>query len=362
MTTGAALSRVPDTMRAAVLFGPGDLRVVERPVPSPGAEEVLVQVTMCGACGTDLKILDGQFPGTPPYGEFIPGHEWTGTVVRAGASVDEFAPGDRVCVEAHRGCSRCENCLTGKYTACLNYGNPAKGHRASGMTANGGFAQYALHHVSALSHLPPQLSAEDAVLITTAGTGLYGLDTVGGFIAGQDVAIFGPGPVGLMTVRLCKLLGAGRVIVVGTRSSRLELARRFGADHTVDARDADPVRLLLELTGGRGVDLAIEASGAVSAPQQCAAVTKRGGKILFLAFYSDLVQLDLSAIVRGGISMYSSRGEGGNNVRRAVTLAANADLRGAELVTHRFPLEDINEAFRVMRQREGDPLKVVLVP
>lgn len=230
------------------------------------------------------------------------------------------------------------------------------------MSANGGFAQYALHHVSALSRLPARLSAEDSVLITTAGTGLYGLHTAGGSVTGQDVVIFGPGPVGLMTARLCRLMGAGRVIVVGTRGGRLELARRLGADHTVHARDADPVRTVLELTDGTGVDLAIEASGAVGAPGHCARVTKRGGRILFLAFYPEPVRLDLSAIVQAGITMYTSRGEGGDSVRRAVALAAAADLRGAELVTHRFPLENITEAFRVLRDREGDPLKIVVVP
>jgi L-iditol 2-dehydrogenase len=349
-------------MRAAVLFGPGDLRVVDRPVPKPGPEEVLVRVAMCGACGTDLKILDGHFPQTPPYGEYTPGHEWTGTVVAIGSSVDEFTPGEQVCIEAHRGCGRCANCLVGKYTACLNYGNATKGHRATGMTANGGFAQYAIHHVSALYHLPPQLTPEDAVLITTAGTGLYGLDVTGGYIAGQDVVIFGPGPVGLMTAQVCKLMGATRVILVGTRASRLELARKIGADHVVDAREVDPVQAVLELTDGQGVDMAIEASGAPSTPQQCGQVTKRGGKILFLAFYPGPVQLDLSAIIRADITMYTSRGEGGNNVQRAVALAASGSLRGKELVTHHFPLEEITEAFRVIRERDGDPLKVVLVP
>jgi L-iditol 2-dehydrogenase len=364
-TTAPAPSQtptVPDTMRAAVLFGPGDLRVVDRPVPEPGPEDVLVKVEMCGACGTDLKILDGHFPQTPPFGEYTPGHEWTGTVVATGSTVDEFSPGDRVCIEAHRGCGRCPNCLIGKYTACLNYGNAAKGHRATGMTANGGFAQYVLHHVSALYHLPAHLAPEDAVLITTAGTGLYGLDTAGGYIAGQDVAIFGPGAVGLMTAQVCKVMGATRVILVGTRQSRLELGRKLGVDRTINARETDPVQAILSLTGGQGVDMAIEASGGVDAPQQCGEATKRGGKILLVAFYPGPVELDLSAIIRKDITMYTSRGEGGNNVQRAVSLAAAGSLRGKELVTHHFPLEDIAEAFRVIRQREGDPLKVVVVP
>jgi L-iditol 2-dehydrogenase len=351
-----------EAVRAAVLFGPGDIRVVDRPVPEVGPDEVLVRVSMCGMCGTDLKILDGHFPLTPPFGDFTPGHEWTGTVAATGSTVDEFRAGDPVCIEAHRGCGRCGNCLVGKYTACLNYGNSAKGHRATGMTANGGFAEYAVHHVSALHRLPPPLVAEDGVLITTAGTALWGLDVAGGYIAGQDVAIFGPGPVGLMAAQVCRLLGAATVILVGTRESRLAMGRDLGADHTVNAREADPVAAIDELTGGRGVDLAIEASGAPDTPQQCAEVTRRGGRLLVVAFYPEPVRLDLSAIVRKDITVHTSRGEGGDNVARAVALAARGRLRCRELVTHHFPLAEIGEAFRVLRAREGDPMKVVIVP
>jgi len=353
---------IPDRMRAAVLFGPGDIRVTEKPVPVPGPEEVLVRVAMCGTCGTDLKIYDGHFPLTPPFGSFTPGHEWTGTVTAAGSAVDEFAPGDRVCIEAHSGCGRCDNCITGRYTACLNYGNQAKGHRATGMTTDGGFAEYAVHHVRALYRLPEELSFEEGVLLTTAGTGLYGIDVAGGYVAGLDVVVFGPGPVGLTTVQVLKALGAGRVILVGTRPSRLELGKRLGADHVINASLADPVPAILELTGGDGADMTIECSGGLGVPQQCAEITKRGGKIVVVAFYPDKVTFDLSAVVRKDISMYTSRGEGGNNVKRAVALAAAGKLRGSEMVTHHFPLEEIAEAFRVVRERDGDPVKVVLVP
>ena len=352
---------LPETMRAAVLFGPGDMRVVDRPVPQPEPDEVLVRVAMCGMCGTDLKIFDGHFPQTPPFGDYTPGHEWTGTVAAVGSGVDEFAAGDRVCIEAHSGCGRCDNCLVGRYTACLNYGNRAKGHRATGMTADGGFAEFAVHHVSALYPLPAPLSFEDAVLITTAGTGLYALDVAGGYIAGLDVVVVGPGPVGLMTVQTCKALGARQVILVGTRPSRLELGRRLGADRVINARDTDPVRAVLDLLPD-GADMTIECSGGVDAPQQCAEITKRAGTIVIVAFYPGPVTLDLSSIVRKDITIHTSRGEGGNNVKRAVALAAQGKLRGGDLVTHRFPLEEITTAYRVLRERDGDPVKVVVLP
>lgn len=360
--TLASSREIPSSMEAAVLIGPGQLRVEQRPVPRPGPQEALVRVEMCGACGTDLKILDGVFAGTPAYGDYVPGHEWTGTVAAIGEGVDELAVGDRVCIEAHRGCGRCDNCVVGRYTACLNYGDLAKGHRATGMTADGGFAEYALHHVSSLYRLPAHLGPADGVLITTAGTGLYGLHRAGAFVAGQDVAIFGPGPIGVMTALLCKLMGATRVILVGTRAERLERARELGIDFLVNACHDNPVEVVERLTECAGVDLAIDASGDAEVPGQCLQVTKRGGRMLFLAFYPSPVNLDMSAAVRSDITVHTSRGEGGGVLRRAVALAAAGGWDGGRLVTHRFPLAEISEALRTLRDRVGDPFKVVIEP
>jgi L-iditol 2-dehydrogenase len=349
-------------MRAAVLFGPNDLRLVEKPVPEPGPGEVLVKVAMCGTCGTDLKLQTHPFPNQPPFGQFTPGHEWTGTVVQLGPTVDELAVGDRVAIEAHHRCGRCENCVLGMYTACLNYGSTKKGHRATGMTVDGGFAEYAVHYVSSLYRLPDNLTWEDAVLVTTAGTSLYGLGAVGGYVAGQSVVIIGPGPVGLMTVQACKALGADPVILLGTRPARLQMGARLGADVVVDVNSQDPVREVRQVTGGLGADVVIEASGALSAPQQAVEMVKRGGKMLFLAFYPGPVTFDISAAIRDDVTLYTTRGEGGGAVRRALSLAAQGKIRGRDLVTHRLPLEDIQEGFRILRERDGDPIKLVFVP
>ncbi len=353
---------IPRTMRAAVLFGPGEFRIVDKPVPAPAEGEVLVKIAMCGTCGTDLKIQAHPFPGQPPYSQFTPGHEWTGTCVQLGAGADGLRIGDRVAIEAHKGCGRCANCVVGRYTACLNNGDRARGHRASGLTADGGFAEYAIHHINALYRMPDNVTWEDAVLVTTAGTGLYGLDRAGGFIAGESVVVIGPGPVGLMTVQVCKALGAAQVILVGTRAARLELGRRLGADAVINAHDEDPVASVKRLVGRAGADMVIEASGAPRTPQQCVEMVRRAGRLLFLAFYQDRVTFDLSLAIQNDVTLFTSRGEGGANVKRALALAAQGKIRGRDLVTHHFPLDQINEGFRVVRERDGDPIKVVFVP
>src|SRR6266850_2676667 len=208
---------IPRTMKATVLVAPHRFELLERPVPVPGDEDVLVRVRACGVCGTDLKIIHHGMPQMPPYGEFIFGHEYAGDIVALGRTVDEFQVGDRVVVEAHMGCRRCENCIRGLYTACLNYGNRKRGHRANGMTTNGGLAEYAVNHVNTLYRIPDNVSYEEAVVVMTSGSPLFGIENAGGYVAGETVAVLGPGPIGLMAIQLVKALGATRVILTGTR-------------------------------------------------------------------------------------------------------------------------------------------------
>jgi 2-desacetyl-2-hydroxyethyl bacteriochlorophyllide A dehydrogenase len=362
MTSVEEVGPVPTTMRAAVLAAPGRMEIVEKPVPACGPDEVLVKVAMCGTCGTDIVLQDVPLPGQPPYGNFTPGHEWTGTVVGIGSTVDEVAIGDRVAIHVHHGCGRCINCLTGSYTACLNYGRLDKGHRASGLTVDGGFAEYVVHNVSGIHKLPPSLSWEDGVLATTAGTAIYGLDRAGGLIAGDTVVVIGPGPVGLMALQAARALGAATTVLLGTRESRLALGKSLGADHVVNVSATDPVQAVHDLLGEAGADLVIETSGALTMPDASLRMIRRGGTVLFLAFYKDPTVLDLNLANLSELRLVTSRGEGRASVRRALALAESGLVRGRELVTHRYPLVDIQQGFDDLRERRDDPVKVVFVP
>src|ERR1700758_5297427 len=251
--------RIPETMKAWVLGNPEELTLIEKPVPQPGPAEVLVRVDAIAVCATDIEILKHGLPaimdGEPPFERgFTPGHEYMGTIVRLGPSVDEFEIGDRIAVEVHAGCGRCPRCREGMYTSCLNYGFRDKGHRANGFTTDGGFAEYAVNNVNTLVHVPDDMSDAEATLIVTAGTAMYGLDVMGGIIAGEGVVVVGPGPIGLMGVAVAKALGASPVILTGTRERRLEMGKRLGADHVIDVtKEGDVVAAVQRLTHGKGV-------------------------------------------------------------------------------------------------------------
>ena len=170
------------------------------------------------------------------------------------------------------------------YTSCLNYGNRAKGHRANGFTTDGGFAEYAVNNVNTLIHVPDDMTDAEATLVVTAGTSMYGLDVLGGIIAGDAVVVTGPGPIGLLGVGVAKALGADPVILTGTRESRLELGRKLGADYTINAREEDAVAAVRRITGGKGVRFVVECSGAPNALNEAAQMVNRGGRICLAAF------------------------------------------------------------------------------
>ncbi|MCS7482514.1 zinc-binding dehydrogenase [Umezawaea endophytica] len=353
---------IAEVMRAAVLAEPGRIRVGELPVPEPGVDDVLVRVRRASLCGTDLKIRSRAFfaDGGPPPGTFVPGHEYAGEVVAVGASVDEFRVGDRVVTEAHRGCMRCANCLSGSYTACLNSGRRDKGHRAQGMTVNGGFADYALNHVSTLHRLPDGVGFDAGVVLTTVGTVMHAYDVVGDLLVGARVAVLGPGPIGLLAVQVAKVLGADLVTLSGTREERLELGRAFGADVVVDARDGNGVERVLDATGGRGADVVLECSGAPSAVDDALRLVKRGGCVVLVGFFDRPVTADLNRAVMNGVTLRTVRGEGAGSVARAVSLAGQGRLVTEGLVTHHFPLEEVGAAFDTYAERRGGAIKVML--
>jgi L-iditol 2-dehydrogenase len=350
---------IPEMMTAVTLHGADDMRVEQRSVPRLGSSEVLLKVEVASICGTDVKVLHRTLQGQPA-GEFIMGHEYAGTVAALGPGVDEFQVGDRVAVEVHKGCERCENCIKGWYTSCLNYGNLEKGHRAKGLTCDGGFAEYAVNHINTLYRLPENLSFEQACMVTTAASPLWAIDLMGGYVAGETVLVQGPGPIGLIAVQLCKALGAARVILTGTRDSRLAIGAKLGADHTINVRAENPRERIRELTNGRGADCVLECAGGSSSMQEALENVKRGGRIGVVAWYSGPVEVDMNLAVRSNVRIYAARGEGGMNCGRSLELMSKGKILADPIITHHFGLDQIHDAFHTYTERIGNALKVVI--
>jgi L-iditol 2-dehydrogenase len=350
---------IPTTMNAVVLHNADDMRVEKRSVPQLGHGEVLLKVNVASICGTDVKVLHRTLQGQPA-GEFIMGHEYAGTVAALGPGVNEFEIGERVAVEVHKGCDRCENCIKGWYTSCLNYGDLAKGHRAKGLTCDGGFAEYAVNHINTLYRLPDNLTFEQACMVTTAASPLWAIDLMGGYLAGETVLVLGPGPIGLIAVQLCKALGAERVILSGTRDSRLEIGKQHGADFTINVRKETLADRVGEITQGKGADSVLECAGGPTSMQEALENVKRGGRIGVVAWYAGPVQMDMNLAVRSNVRIYAARGEGGMNCGRSLALMSAGKIAADPIITHHFTLDQIHEAFRTYVERIDNALKVII--
>lgn len=360
----AVYMNVPDTMRAWVLGGPDELNLVEKPVPVPGKAEALVRIDAVAICATDLEVISYGTPaifegGLPFNKNFTPGHEYMGTIAALGPGVDEFEIGQRVTVEIHAGCGQCKRCRAGMYTSCHNYGDQSKGHRANGFTTNGGFAEYAVNHINTMIPVPDEMSDEEATLVVTAGTSMYGLTELGGLVAGESVVVIGPGPIGLLAVAVAKALGAAPVVLIGTRDNRLEIGKKLGADITINAKTEDVVARIMEITG-KGADYVVDAAGTGETVNQAVHMTNRGGKVCLAAFPKNAVEFDIGYLAVNNIYLYGIRGEGKSATHRAMAFMAEKRFDASLVHTHTFPLEDLPEALRHARERVDDAIKVVV--
>ena len=363
---------LPKEMKAWVLKSPNELELKSKVIPTPGYSEVLVKIDAVAICATDLDVISYGPPalieGEKPFNkEFTPGHEYMGTVVKLGPSVDEFQIGDRVTVEIHSGCGQCKRCRMGMYTSChnygLNYGKKNKGHRANGFTSDGGFKQYAINHINTLIKVPDDMTDEEATLVVTAGTTMYGLTELGGLVAGESLVVIGPGPIGLLGVAVAKALGADPVILIGTRNDRLEIGKKLGADFVLNVKEEnDIVNSVKSLVGDLGADYVVECAGTEKALDDAIMMTNRGGKICLAAFPHDQIKVNIPHMVINNIYMYGIRGEGKSATHRAMAFMKQKRFNAKLVHTHTFKMNELPTALKYARERIDSAIKVVIKP
>lgn len=350
-----------EMMNAAVFTGPGRIALERKPVPRAGPGEAVVKVTLTTICGTDVHILKGEYPVAP--GLTI-GHEPVGVIAELGPGVEGYSLGQRVVVGAITPCGQCHPCLEGHGSQC---GGHALGGWRFGNTIDGCQAEYVRvpFAMANLAPVPSGLSDEQVLMCPDImSTGFAGAEH-GAIRIGDTVAVFAQGPIGLCATAGARLRGASRIIAVDTVPARLEMARRLGADHVIDFRRTDPVDAILELTEGRGADVAIEALGTQQTFESCLRALKPGGTLSSLGVYSGKLSLPVDAFAAGlgDHTLITTLCPGGKHrMRRLMDIVASSRVDLRPLVTHRFPLERIEEAYELFANQRDGVLKVAIVP
>ncbi|MDI2125772.1 Zn-dependent alcohol dehydrogenase [Yinghuangia seranimata] len=362
-------------MRAALLESqPGELVVADLRVDAPGPGEVLVRTVAAGLCHSDLHVLDGSVPGTPPT---VLGHEASGVVEAVGAGVTRVAAGDHVIACLSVFCGRCALCLRGETWLCVDRqatqraaGEPPRLSRADGAEVGahakiGGLAERLLVHENAVVAIRKDMPLDVAAIIGCAvTTGVGAACNTADIRAGDTVAVVGCGGIGLNIVQGARLRGAARVVAVDLLAAKRELARTVGATDDVDPGAGDPVAAVTALTGGVGVDHVFDAVGAKATNAQALAMTRPGGSMYVVGIGGMTATVDIPAYALWGQGK-SVRGVhmGSNNftadMPRYVELYLQGRLMLDELVSHRIRLEDVNDGYAALRR--GDVARSIVV-
>jgi threonine dehydrogenase-like Zn-dependent dehydrogenase len=361
---------------AAVRTGPGTTELREFPMPDVAADEALLRVEVAGICGTDVKMY-AKPPFTAPV---IMGHENVGVIAKAGPKFTEskgLAEGDRVFVEHYVGCMHCQWCRIGEYRHCeLTDWRTNPDARRYGYTSAdnpghlwGGFSQYLYLPWNAVTHkVPDGVSAELAGLVTPLSNGIEWALNAGGVGYDSTVLVQGPGQQGLSQVVAAKQAGASLIIVTGTTrdAGRLELARMLGADHVIDVLAEDPLRRVLELTGGVGVDVVLDCTaGAGTAPVLLGidALKRREGVMVTQGELAAFPDFPLKKMTEKCIALRSARGHSYRSVELALAQLASGRFPLERLATHTFGLDEVDHAIRALAGETGeDALHVSLLP
>ncbi len=337
------------------------IEVLERAIPEPGDDEVLIKLLAGSLCGSDLHMYHWELPDIAPFIN-LPvaiGHEFSGQVAKTGKNVDHLAEGDYVTAMPGWACGVCANCRTGRPQFCLDRKHP-------GLYLSDGFFQeyFCLPTSAHISKVPETPDIEAFALTEPLSVSLGAVEAAAPEI-GCKAAVLGPGPIGLLILQLLRLVSSELLMMTGTSddAARLEMARKMGADVVVDISREDPVAKAASLSGGLsggGLDLVFEAAGHPAAIDQGLKMLKPGGTLIVVGLHSKPAEIDTFSMVLGNKKMQGVIGFNPEQWKKAVGLIASGRVDTAALITHRIPISEAQQGFRLAERKEA--VKIIFTP
>lgn len=342
-------------MKAVVVHGPGDVRYEDLPLPSPGPGEALIEVKAAGICSSDLARALGDAAYFYPI---VLGHEVAGEVAELGKGVEGVWVGDRCAVAPLLPCWRCEWCQRGRYSLCDSYSY-------LGSRTHGAYAEYVTAPVENLVSLPPQVDYEAGAMLEPSAVILHGLGRAG-VMPGDDMAVVGAGPLGLLAIQLARIMGAGQIFAIDLVAAKVEVAESLGAQPCLGEGAAATI---YEATLGRGVELVVETAGTAKAQESCLDLVCKGGRVLYLGIPEREVNLSrvaMQRLVREELTIYGAWNSysapfPGYEWHASLAYMARGQLQTKPLITHRFTLQQAKEAFIMMKEEREFFNKVIFI-
>ena len=334
-------------MRAVVIEKPRTVQVKEVLKPSPKEGEVIIRVSACGVCGTDVHIYKGEYLGDYPV---VPGHEFAGEVIQVGSAVTEFSIGDRVAVEPNLSCGHCRFCRLNEQNFCESW-------KAIGVGLPGAMAEYVAAPASAVFDIG-NLSFETAALMEPLSCVLHGMKKVA-VRHDESVLVIGAGPIGLLIAQVARDAGAARIVMVDRVASRLELAQQLVADESINTSEGFEA---VQQSFPGGADVVIDATGVPAVIEKTVELVRLGGRILWFGVAANdaVARIKPFDVFRKGLSIYASY-TSLRNSREALQLLGSGTVKVNRLISHRLTLEDFERAVKLLEDPE-DAMKILLLP
>lgn len=346
-------------MKAIRFMRPEVIEYGEVPMPDLREDEVLAEIAFAGFCATDIELLTGEMVhiknGNTKY-PIIPGHEWSGTVVKTGKAVTGFQTGDRVTSDVSLGCGKCDFCRRGHYNLC-----PNREVVGSYRNRQGVFAQYVAVPERHVYKIPQGLSMEEAALAEPAATAAYAVEKAR-IPAGAAVLVIGDGPIGQLAAQLANAGGAGMVIMAGSWDEKLAVARTCGIQETINYHREDVAERARALTGGEGPEIVIETSGSNAALGTAVQALRPTGRIVAVSWYSGpAVEVAMNTLIVKDAELAGSLASP-NSFGAVLRYMASGKLNVKPLITHVKPLSELEDVVRLVRAKKEMRIKILLKP
>ena len=343
-------------MKALLLSQYRQLEIADLPAPTPGPDEILVQVAACGICGSDVHGYDGSTGRRIP--PIVMGHEAAGLVSAVGSAATKFSAGERVTFDSTVFCAACDYCLRGEINLCDN--RNVLGVSCGDYSRAGAFAEYVLVPQHIVHRLPASLSYPEAAMLEAVSVALHGV-SLSKIVPGQTALVVGAGMIGLLTMQALRVAGCARVFAADIDASRLHMATNLGATATFLAAGAELASQIAQLTNGRGVDVAVEAVGISETVRTAVDCVRKGGTVALVGNLAPEVTLPLQKVVTRQIRLQGSCSSAGE-YPQAIALVASGQIQVKPLITAVAPLADGALWFERLYAREPNLMKVVLTP